>query len=96
MRKPLAFIFLCLIHFSCGYTYKYRKQLEKEWLGKNIHDITAKYGMPDYINIKDVPGTTIYIYVETDFTPDIPPNHISKDFWFKEDSVVYKVESFSW
>jgi hypothetical protein len=95
IKYPLILFFLPII-VSCVYTKPLQKQLEKEWLGRPTREVLSAYGKPDYVNIKDVPGTTMFIYVTTDFTPDIPPNHTSKDFWFKNDSIIYKVESYRW
>jgi hypothetical protein len=53
-------------------------------------------GQPNKINTADIPGTEILIYIHQDFTPDIPPNTYSKDFFINKDSIIYKIETYSW
>lgn len=65
-------MFFLPIIVSCVYSKPLQKQLEKEWKGRHTREVLSAYGKPDYINTKDVLGTTMFIYVTTDFTPDIP------------------------
>jgi hypothetical protein len=87
---------LILSILSCSTTRKWRKELEREWLGKTKTELLDKLGQPDKINTKDVPGTEILIYIHMDFTPDIPPNTYSKDYFINQDGKIYKIETYSW
>ena len=92
----LRALLICFAVYSCSGPRSWRKELEKEWLGKSREELISVLGEPDYTNTTSVPGTEILIYVHVDFSPDIPPNNYSKDFFIGQKGLIYKVETYSW
>jgi len=96
MKKLLAITILTILISSCSSTRHWRKELEKEWIGKTKDELISKLGKPTQINNTDIQGTDIYIYTHTDFTPDTPPNNYSKDFFINASGIIYKIETYAW
>ncbi len=95
---PLNF-FLLLVWLTisgCSSTRQWRRELEEEWLGKTKQELIERYGTPFQINTEDSPGNEIYIYKHHDFTPDIPPNTYTKDFFINQKGIIFKIETYSW
>ncbi|WP_422104818.1 hypothetical protein [Winogradskyella sp.] len=100
-NKPLITRFcliLIAVVLSCGSANnKWRKELEKEWLGKSKSELIEKYGEPTKIyTVDEFPETEVYLYHHTDFTPDIPPNNYSKDFFINKNGIIHKVKTYRW
>jgi hypothetical protein len=99
MNQITATIFtisILIIGIACSTTREWRKELKQEWIGKSKKELLMKLGQPNKLNTVDVPDTEILIYIHQDFTPDIPPNTYSKDFFINKDSIIYKIETYSW
>ncbi len=94
--QKLGLICLIFLAMSCSVTKKWRKELEREWIGKSKTELISKLGQPDKINTNDVSGTEILIYIHSDFTPDVLPNTYSKDFFIGKEGKIYKIETYSW
>lgn len=96
LRIVIAVLLMIFSLNSCSTTRQWRKELEKEWIGKTKKELIEKLGEPFQINTTDSPGNEIYIYKNTDYTPDIPPNNYTKDFFMDQNGVIYKIEAYSW
>ena len=92
----MVVILLFLVFSSCSTTKQWKKELEKEWIGKTKKELIEKFGEPFQINTEDSPGNEIYIYYHTDFSPDIKPNNYTKDFFINNEGVIFKIETYSW
>ena len=100
-KKLNSFIYILLLSVfilfnSCSATKKWRRALEKEWIGKTKSELVQAFGEPTQINIDSSPGNEIYIYKHIDYTPDIPPNNYTKDFFINKDDLIFKIETYSW
>jgi len=96
LKNLLTILVLTTVISACSTTRHWRKELEKTWIGKTKDELVSKRGKPDQINSSDVKGTDIYIYIKTDFTPDIPPNNYSEDFFVNGKGIIYKIETYRW
>ena len=98
IRVILSCLVITITTISCGsLNTKWRKELEKEWLGKTETELIEKLGEPTKTyTVDEFPDTEVYLYHNTDFTPDIKPNNYSKDFFINKKGIIHKIKTYRW
>ena len=71
--------------------------MEKEWSGKTKEELLAKRNAPAEINKLNLilKGKSVYIYMQTDFTADIPPNEYYEAFYVDSGGIIYRIKTYS-